>query len=162
VKVAIDTSFFVYAQSVGFSPGDRVPGLPRDRRKVEIAMALLPRLARPGVVVTPAQVLGELFTVLVRKAGRPAAAARAAVLAWRGVSAVQPTTEAVLLDAFDLAAERGLQVWDAVVVAAAAEAGCAFLMVEDAAVRRLGAHRGVQMVDPFAEDLPPLLAARLG
>jgi predicted nucleic acid-binding protein len=113
-------------------------------------------------IVLPAQVLGELFTILVRKAGRPAAAARGAVLGWWEVVAVEPTTEAVLLDAFDLAAERGLRIWNAVVVAAAAEAGCAFLMLEDAAVRRIGAHRGVQMVDPFAEDLPPLLAARLG
>ena len=51
---------------------------------------------------------------------------------------------------------------DAVVVAAAAEAGCAFLMVEDAAVRWIGAHRGVRMLDPFAEGLPPELTARLG
>jgi len=160
LTVAIDTSFLVYANHVGFSPGDRVPGLPQDRRKVEIAGALLPRLARAGVVV-PAQVLGELFTVLVRKAGRAPAAARDAVLSWRQVFTVQPTTEAVLLDACDLATERGLQIWDAVVVAAAAEAGCGFLVAEDAAVRRVGAHRGVLMVDPFAERLPASLAARL-
>jgi predicted nucleic acid-binding protein len=157
LRLAFDTSVLVYAEGHAAGPAD----LP----KVEAARALLERL-RPVMaeqrLVLPAQVLGELFTVLVRKAGRPAAAARAAVLAWREVSAVQPTTEAVLLDAFDLAAERGLQVWDAVVFAAAAEAGCAFLMVEDAAVRRIGAHRGVQMVDPFAEYLPPVLAVRLG
>jgi predicted nucleic acid-binding protein len=117
LRLALDTSVLVHAEGHAAGPAD----LP----KVEAARALLDRL-RPVMayqrLVVPAQVLGELFTVLVRKAGRPAAAARAAVLAWRAVVAVQPTTEAV---------------------------------------RRIGAHRGVQMVDPFAEDLPPVLVARL-
>jgi len=43
-----------------------------------------------GAVVLPVQTMGELFNVLVRKAGRRPARARAAVLSWRdGGSRVQ-------------------------------------------------------------------------
>ncbi len=155
MRIALDTGILVYAEGHC--------GAPADLAKAEASRALLDRLVRSPdhEILVAAQVLGELFTVLVRKAGRPAAAARAAVLAWREIFTVQPTTEAVLLDACDLAAERGLQIWDAVIVAAAAEAGCAWLIVEDAAVRRLGAHRGVRMIDPFTDTLPPALAARI-
>ncbi len=161
MSIALDTSFLIYVERLGFVPGDRPPRAPEDRHKVEIAEELLPRFARAGIVV-PAQVLGELFTVLIRKAGRLPAEARSAVLAWRQIFGVQPTTETVLLDACDLAVAHGLQIWDAVIVAAAAEAGCEYLIAEDAAIRRIGIHRGVRMFDPFRDPMPPNLAARLG
>jgi len=48
------------------------------------ALELIQRLP-PRAVVLPVQTLGELFNVLVRKAKRRPARARAAVLSWRDV-----------------------------------------------------------------------------
>lgn len=156
MRIAFDTSVLVYMEGHAAAAPDTA--------KVAAAIALLGRLRQSAepTIVLPAQVLGELFTVLTRKAARTPAATREAVLAWRAIVTVQPTTETVLLDACDLAVEHGLQIWDAVIVAAAAEAGCGYLIAEDAEIRRVGIHRGVRMVDPFRDPLPPALAARLG
>jgi hypothetical protein len=40
--------------------------------------------------VLPVQAIGELFNVLVKEARRPAAAARTAMLTWRGVTVTNP------------------------------------------------------------------------
>ena len=63
---------------------------------------------------------GELFTLLVRKTGRPVAGARAAVLGWHDAFPVADTSSAVLLDAKELAVGRRFALWDAIVLAAAA------------------------------------------
>src|SRR5687767_5141803 len=113
MRIAFDTNLLVYAEGHEAAPADGA--------KIETVRALLARTrkARELDLVAAAQVLGELFTVLVRKAGRPPARAREAVLSWRQVFTLLPTTEAVLLDALDLAAEQGLRIWDVVILAAA-------------------------------------------
>src|SRR3546814_17444894 len=57
-------------------------------------------------VVLPVQVLGELFRVLTRKAGRSDDEARLAVQSWRGAATIRATSAAALLSAMDSAGER--------------------------------------------------------
>ena len=68
----------------------------------------------------PAQTLGELFHVLVRKARRRPVRAREAVLSWRDAYAVVETSAGVIVNATDLASDHGLAIWDSVVLAASA------------------------------------------
>jgi predicted nucleic acid-binding protein len=111
MRIALDTNVLVYAEAANGA-------LMRGR-----ALKLIERLP-PGTVALPAQTLGELFHVLVRKAKRRPSRAREAVLSWRDAYPVIETSAAVIVNAADLAADRGLAIWDAVVLAAAAEAGC--------------------------------------
>jgi predicted nucleic acid-binding protein len=72
---------------------------------------------------------------------------------------VIPTSAGVLEDAFSLAQAHGLAAWDAVIVAAAAQAGCRYLLSED--MHDGFSWRGVTVANPFAVSLPSPLAALL-
>lgn len=122
------------------------------------ALRLIDRLP-PAAIVIPAQCLGELFNVLVRKAKRRPPHAREAVLNWRDAFAVVETSEAVIVSAMDLAADHGLAMWDSVIFAAAAEAECRWLMSED--LQEGFTWRGVTVINPFAAAIHPSLAALL-
>ena len=61
-------------------------------------------------IVLPVQALGELFTVLVLKAKRPAANARAAILGWRDTYAPIDASSAVIFNAADLATDHHLRI----------------------------------------------------
>jgi predicted nucleic acid-binding protein len=56
-----------------------------------------------------------------------------------------------------LAADRGLSIWDSVVLAASAEAGCRLFLSE--ALQEGFTWRGVTVTNPFAPVLHPMLAA---
>jgi predicted nucleic acid-binding protein len=135
VRVALDTNVLVYAE-----------GINGEVRKQQ-AHAALTTLASDEVVV-PAQALAELFTVLTRKARWDAAPARAAVLSWRDACLVADTTSSVLLQAMDLSVDHQLSLWDAIMLAAAANAGCRYLLSED--MQHGFLCRGVEVRNPFA------------
>ena len=122
------------------------------------ALELMERLPA-GAVVLPVQTLGELFNVLVRRAKRRPARARAAVLSWRDAYPMVETSATVMVSATDLAADHGLTIWDSVVLAASAEAECRLLLSED--LPDGFTWRGVTVTNPFAAKLHPLLAALL-
>jgi len=122
----------------------------------ETALDLLRRLPE-GEAAVPVQALGELFNVLVRKAGRSPADARAAVLGWRDAFPLIDTSAAVMVAAADLATDHRLGVWDAVVLTAAAEGECRLLLSED--LQEGFTWRGVTVTNPFATERHPLLAA---
>lgn len=147
MTIAIDTNVLAYAEGTN--------GAAMKNR----ALDLIERLPADSVVV-PAQVLGELFNVLVRKAGRPPTVAREAILTWQDAHDVAPTSSAVMARAADLAADHRLGIWDAVILAASAEAGCRLLLSED--LQHGFTWSGVTVVNPFAEDPHPLLGALLG
>lgn len=111
----------------------------------------------PEAVVLPAQSLGELFNVLVRKATRRPARAPEAVLSWRDAYAVVDTSAAAIVNATDLASDHGLTIWDSVVLAASAEAECRLFLSED--FQEGFTWRGVTVTNPFAATLHPLLTA---
>ena len=146
MTAAFDTNVLAYAEGTN--------GAAMKKR----ALHLLTRLP-PDSVVIPVQALGELFNVLVRKAGRPPAEARASVLGWQDAHETVPTSSSVLARATDLAADHRLSIWDAVILSAAADAGARVLLSED--LQEGFTWSGVTVVNPFAETFHPLLASLL-
>jgi predicted nucleic acid-binding protein len=146
MRIALDTNVLAYAEGVN--------GVVRRDQ----ALQLLQRVPL-GVIVLPAQALGELFNVLVREARRRPARAREAVLSWRDTYAIVETSAAVIVSAADLASDHGISIWDSVVLAASAEAECRLLLSED--LQEGFTWRGVTVTNPFAAALHPLLAALL-
>jgi len=144
--VALDTNVLAYAEGVN--------GLAMKKAALEL-VGKLPQSS----VILPVQTLGELFQVLVRKAARPPADARAAVLSWCDAFAVVETSAAVMLAAADLAVDHQFGIWDAVVLSAAAEADCRLLLSED--MQHGFIWKGVTVVNPFAKSRHPLLEALL-
>jgi predicted nucleic acid-binding protein len=142
MKVALDTNILAYAEGVnGVSMQEQ-------------ALALLENLPSSAVVI-PAQSLGELFNVLVRKAKRRAPRARAAVLSWHDTYAIAETSSATVINATDLAATHGLSIWDSVILAVAAQAECRLLISED--LQDGFTWHGVTVANPFSSSLNPLL-----
>lgn len=140
MRIALDTNVLAYAEGTNGA-------VMRNK-----ALELIQRLP-PGAIVLPVQTLGELFNVLVRKAKRRPGRARAAVLSWRDAHAVVETSAAVIVNATDLASDHGLTIWDSVVLAASAEAGCRLLLSED--LQEGFTWRGVAVTNPFAPTLTP-------
>ncbi len=144
MNVAIDTNVLVYAEGIN------------DAAKRDAALELLEALP-PESTFLPVQTLGELFRVLVGKAGRSREAASAAVLSWGDAFPLIESSGDVLLAATDLTQAHQLGMWDAVVLSAAADARCRLLLSED--LQDGFTWRGVTVTNPFASDRHPLLAA---
>ncbi len=123
-----------------------------------MALELVGRLPQ-GSVVLPVQTLGELFQVLVRKAGRSTAEARSAILSWRDAFALFETSAGAMLAATDMVVNHQLGLWDAVIVCVAAEADCHLLLSED--MQDGFIWQGMTIVNPFARSTHPLLKAFL-
>jgi predicted nucleic acid-binding protein len=121
------------------------------RRQITSIIAAVPASS----FIVPAQVLGELFNVLTRKVRHSRDAATQVVRAWQDMFTVMPTTEAVLSRAMDVAVAHSLAIWDAVILAAAAEAGCRMLLSED--MHEGFTWGGVTTVNPFASQPHKLL-----
>ncbi|MSO34998.1 MAG: PIN domain-containing protein [Acidobacteria bacterium] len=144
MNVAVDTNILAYAEGVN--------GL----QNKQAAIALLQALP-PESTLLPVQALGELFSVLVRKARRSRADASAAVLSWGDAFPLIETSNDVLLAATDLAQAHQLSLWDAVMLSAAADARCRLLLSED--LQDGFTWRGVTVTNPFASRRHPLLEA---
>jgi len=146
VRVALDTNILAYAEGVNGAGMKRV------------ALELVQKLPE-GATLLPVQVLGELFNLLVRKAGRTRAKARTAILSWRDAFPVIETSEETMLAAADLATDHQLGIWDAVIMSAAAEAGCRLLLSED--LQQGFTWKGVTVTNPFSTAKHPLLESLL-
>lgn len=141
--VALDTNFLVYAAGLN------------DRGRSETANAIRVRLG-PERTLVAAQVLGELFNVLVEVFRQERSFAHRACQLWMQTATIVTADAAVFAQALRLATEQRLQVWDALILCTAAEAGCRILLSED--MQHGFVHRGVTVVNPFAEPEHPLLA----
>lgn len=147
MKLALDTNVLGYAAGIG-----------DDEPKRQRALGVLKTLARQNLVI-PTQVAGEFYNILTRKGGHPPKVARKIVLDWSagvGLTAASATTMDAALEA---AAFFNLQIWDALILTVAAEAGCGLLLSED--MQDGFVYRGVTIANPFAETLHPLLASLL-
>jgi predicted nucleic acid-binding protein len=146
VTVALDTNVLAYAEGVN------------DMGKKAVALTLLNALP-PESTLIPVQVLGELFSVLVRKAGRSKTRAQQAVLTWGDAFPLIETSPEVVLLAMNLASDHRLSVWDSVILSAAADAHCRLLLSED--LQDGFTWSGVTVTNPFGESRHPLLDALL-
>jgi predicted nucleic acid-binding protein len=144
MRVAIDTNILAYAEGVG------------DAARRDASLELLVRLP-PESVLLPAQVLGELFRVLTGKAKCSPEAARTRVQQWADSFEVADSTWASFQAAFDLTADHGLQIWDALILAITAENRCRILISED--MQDGFTWRGVTVVNPYRIPSHPLLAS---
>lgn len=147
MKLALDTNVLAYAEGVN------------GEEKRDIALELVRSLPQEAIVV-PVQTLGELFNVLVRKAGRSRADARDALQAWRDSFAAIGTSPEIMAIATDLATDHRFGIWDALVLSAASHAGCRLLLSED--LQDGFTWGGVTVVNPFAPTRHVLLEALLG
>lgn len=114
----------------------------------------------PEDIVIPAQVLGELTVVLLRRGARTRNEARSIVLRWREIAGLVPETNlATIGSALDLSTAHDLQFWASIILCAAAEGNCSLLLSED--MQDGFVHRGVTVANPFAESQHPLLISAL-
>ncbi len=95
MRVALDTNILAYAEGVNGA----------DMKQK--ALDLVERLP-DGAALLPVQTLGELFNLLVRKAGRTQTKARKALLSWQDAFPVIETSAEVMLAAADLATDHQL------------------------------------------------------
>ena len=146
MRVALDTNILAYAEGVNGAP----------MRKA--ALELVQRLPE-GTTLLPVQTLGELFNLLVRKARRPLAKARKAILSWQDAFPLIETSAQVMLAAADLATDHQLSIWDSVILSAAAESGCRLLLSED--LQEGFTWKGVTVTNPFAPSKHELLTVLL-
>ena len=144
MRVALDTNILAYAEGLG------------DKARCKIARELVERLPVESVLL-PAQTLGELYRVLTSKAKRKASPVRNAILGWADSFEVADSTWTAFQSALDLAADHQLQIWDALILAVAAENRCRMLLSED--MQDGFTWRGVTVLNPFTSPDQPLLAS---
>lgn len=134
-RVFFDTNVLVYAD-------DLDAGAKRDR-----AQALLAAALRAGDGVLSTQVLQEFFVIATRKLGVDPAIARRKVELLATLDVVKVDVP-MILRAVDLHRLHSLSFWDALVVRAAASAGCTRLLSED--MQHGATFDGVRVENPFA------------
>ena len=100
-----------------------------------------------------------MFRVLTGKARRTAVSAHGAVLGWADAYETADSTWRAVQSAMDMAANHGLQIWDALILAVAAEQRCRLLLSED--MQHGFTWHGVTVVNPYKEPKHHLLSALL-
>ncbi|MDP2680979.1 MAG: PIN domain-containing protein [Rhodoferax sp.] len=146
MRIALDTNVLAYAEGLG------------DELRCGKAVQLIGLLATQELFL-PAQTLGELTRVLIGKAKRTPADTRDAVLGWADSFEVADSTWPAFQAAFDLVTDHQLPMWDALILAIAAENHCRLLLSED--FNQGFTWRGVTVVNPFGASQHPLLAQLL-
>lgn len=143
MRISFETNILAY-----FEGGDDVG---RRRQADELVTAL-----SAHDLVLPVQVSAELYRYLIRKKKLTRSLARDAIVSWQALMTEQPTTTDTAFDAaLGLATDHQFQIFDAIVLAASAEAGCRLRLSED--MQDGFAWRGVTIVNPFAATPHPLL-----
>ncbi len=117
-KVFLDANILLYAQDAG-SPD-------KQRRSRD----LIGQLAQSGEGVISTQVMQEFFVAATRKLGVPPLAAKAVLKTFTIFEIVQ-VSPALVHDAIDCSVLSALSLWDSLILAAAASAGCATVYTED-------------------------------
>jgi predicted nucleic acid-binding protein len=147
-RVALDSNILVYLAGVSRTA--------EDEEKIARVRGLVGRLSRSSNLVAPAQTLGELFVVL-RRSGIDPVQARKILLAFADAFGTAASETSTMLSATDLVVDHKLQFWDALIVTAAADAGCTLLLSED--MQHGFVARGLTIVNPLAAAVHPKLAA---
>lgn len=147
MRIALDTNMIVYA--IGVDDSIR-------QAKANHVIDSIPA----NDIVLPAQVLAELFRVLTGKARLTRQESAQVTLQWASRYEVQGTSVNATMQSLRLAAFHRVTIWDALVMASAAEAECQVLLSED--MHHGFAWSGVTVVNPFTTSMHPLLELALG
>jgi predicted nucleic acid-binding protein len=132
--IAIDSNILIYAEGVN----DPVKGA--NARACLVAI-------QDFYPCIPVQALGEVYRVLVRKVGLSTARASMIIRQLQTFAKPLPTTQASFNVALDLANDHKLQIWDAIILAVAAENECKCLLSED--MQDSFIWRGVEIINPL-------------
>jgi predicted nucleic acid-binding protein len=134
-RVFLDSNVLVYAQDAG-SP-----------KKQRVSRDLITRLARDADGVISTQVLQEFYVAATRKLGVPPLAAKGILKTFAVFETVQ-VSPALIQEAVDGSILNQLSFWDALILAAAAAAGCGVVLSEDLNPGQV--ILGVRVQNPFA------------
>lgn len=134
-RVFFDTNVLIYADDQA------------DAARAVKAQELIAAALRSSTGVISTQVLQEYFVVATRKLGVAPAVARRKVELFANLEVVVVDL-AVILAAIDLHRLHAISFWDALIVQAAAAAGCATLLTQD--LQHGQVLQGVRITDPFA------------
>ena len=136
VKVFLDTNVLVYAYDISES------------KRMTIARALLETVLRTGNGCLSTQVLGEFYVTVTRKIETPLTPAAASqIVNLLGELTVVSIDLPLVRQAIHLHREHHLSYWDALIIAAAARAGCTEILTEDLNPGQV--LLGVHIVNPF-------------
>lgn len=149
-RVALDSNILAYLAGVSRNA--------EDETKIERVRDLVEKLGDTSSLIAPAQTLGELFVVL-RRSGVDAEETRAILLEFSQAFGTSASEMKTAIAAADLVVDHKLQFWDALIVTAAAEAGCTLLLSED--MQHGFVTRGLTIINPLSEDVHPKLATLL-
>lgn len=133
-RVAFDTNILVYAE---LEPGTD---------KGDLASSLIERASLHQAII-PAQVLGEFLAVIRRKRREQFPGACELVIELTSLFKIGETDASVMRSAMELAQRHRLQFWDAVICAAAMQAGATHLLSED--MHDGSMLEGLKLLDPF-------------
>jgi predicted nucleic acid-binding protein len=142
MKVALDSNIIIYAE-----------GLTEDRRN-ELAQRILAVISSDNIVV-PVQSVSETLYWLINRAKLPRGDASDRAQIWLSNYISQAVTMAVMTSALEIISVHGLQVFDAIILACAIEAGAQVLLSED--MQHGFRWRGVTVVNPFLPEPHPLI-----
>jgi predicted nucleic acid-binding protein len=142
LKIALDTNVLAYAEGINDAAS---------RLKAKVVLDAI----GSHQIVIPVQVLNELAHVLFKRARRPRSEIAISLTAWMDGHGTFDTTHSSFRDAIALSALHNLQIFDAVILAGAAQFGCGLLLSED--MQDGFTWRGCTVVNPFAAAPNPLL-----
>ena len=140
MRVALDTNVLVYAEGLG------------DEVRCQLAGELIAKL-NPTDSIVAVQVLGELSRVLTSKMKKSGSEVRELLLSWSDGMVVADTTWTAFQSAMDLSVDHQISMWDALILAVAAENKCRLLLSED--FQNGFTWRGVTVVNPFETKAKP-------
>ena len=144
--ISLDTNILVYFEGIN------------GHDKQRAILRLLGQLPKDAVGV-PLQALCELHRVLRKKTKLTAIKARSAVIGWTDAYPTIETTQRAMLVAMDLCAQHQVVIWDALIMAVSADAGCRVLLSED--LHHGFTWHGLTVINPFRIPMHPLLESFL-
>lgn len=134
-RVFLDANVLVYAQDAGAA------------KKQRVSREIIARLSSSADGVISTQVLQEFYVAVTRKLGVPPLAAKGILKTFAVFETVQ-VSPALIQEAVDCSILNQLSFWDALILAAAAAAGCGVVMSEDLNPGQV--ILGVKVQNPFA------------
>jgi predicted nucleic acid-binding protein len=143
VRFALDSNVLIYAE-----------GLTEDLRNA-MAQDILSWFDS-GQFVVPLQAIAETTNWLIRKGNLSRREAAAHAAEWIAAYPVQDTSRGVLESAIKILETHYFQTFDAIILAAAAEAGAEYLLSED--MQEGFTWEGVTLLNPFNPESHKLIA----
>ena len=135
-RVFLDANVLVYAQDAGSA------------KKQQISREVIARLSSSADGVISTQVIQEFYVAATRKLGVPPLAAKGILKTFAVFETVQ-VSPALIQEAVDCSILNQLSFWDALILAAAAAAGCGVVLSEDLNPGQV--ILGVKVENPFAK-----------